>query len=320
MRTLSRWLRWGWRWAKKFLCLRGGVREEVDTLYALLYGLTHDLDAAWNLSAVRTEEAFVYQWSNLCEGRYLLSDPWFKANVARILWEEEIQIRPDWFHGKEVLDAGCGNGRWAFGFAELGAHVTAVDFNPVAVEEARKALEEFPVRKQFYVAPLEELSSHLPAKHYDLVFCWGVLHHCRSFTKAFGEITRFVKDGGLLYLYLYGRESLNLSDDLELFKLRLRYNTMAPQDRYRFLLQKAGGDKRLIHNMHDLYAPLINRRLSFEYVKRYLESAGFKDITRTIRHTELFIRAVKEGGSELRPNRFLPPKAPPFWFQRHRVG
>lgn len=275
------------------------------------------MNNALELPALQTQESFAYQWANLSEGHYLLSDPWFKANVARILSEEEIQIKPDWFRDKEVLDAGCGNGRWAYGFAQLGARLTVVDANPVAIEATSKVLDEFPVVKQSYVAPLEELSRYLPAKPYDLVFSWGVLHHCRSFTKALKEILACVKEGGLLYLYLYGRESMNLSRDLELFKTRLRFHLMAPEEKHRFLLEKAGGDERAIHNLHDLYAPLINRRFEFADIRKALETAGFQDITRTIRHTELFIRAVKGDASEYHRRWFLPPKMPPYWFEHH---
>jgi len=313
----KQWLKRGVRRAKRILRWRGKIRDDVDALYLLLHRLTHDLDNAWEMPALQTRESFAYQWANLSEGRYLLSDPWFKVNVTWILCEEEIQIKADWFRGKDVLDAGCGNGRWAFGFAQLDAHVTVVDADPAAVEATRRALEEFSVQKEFHAAPLEELSRHLPAKRCDLVFCWGVLHHCRSFTRALNEVLGVVKEGGLLYLYLYGRESMDPAEDLELFKLRLRFHLMSPQDKHRFLLDKARGDQCAIHNLHDLYAPLINRRFEFGDVRKALESAGFQEITRTIQHTELFIRAVKGDAAEYHRRWFLPMKPPPYWFEHH---
>jgi len=290
---------------------------DVNALYSLLHQLTHDLDNAWSMPASQTREAFGYQWAKLPEGNYLLTDPWFKANVARILSEEELQIKPEWFPGKEVLDAGCGNGRWSYGLAQLGANVTAVDVNPTAVEATRKALEKIPVSQHLYVTSLEELFRHVPPKQFDLVLCWGVLHHCRSFTTSFREVCHRVKEGGILYLYLYGRESLPLSNDIELFKERVRFYLMPPEDKRRFLLNKAGGDERAIHNMHDYYAPLINRRFDFSDIQKALEDAGFQDVTRTIRHSELFIRAVKGDAAEYHRTWFLPAKTPPYWFEYH---
>ena len=291
-------------------------RAEVDALYRLLHRMVHDRVQALDLAALQTEDAFARQWTEYGEGLYLASDPWFKANVGRIISQEELLIRPEWFKGKDVLDAGCGNGRWAIGFAELGAYVTAVDLNSNAVEETRKDLAPYQVPTEFHAAPLEELTSLFGGRQFDLVWCWGVLHHCRSFTRAFQGVCQAVKDGGVLYLYLYGRESMSLDADMELFKQRLRFHLMSGEEQHRFLQRKSGGDPSCFHNLHDLYAPLINRRFEFGEIKRLLEQAGFRDVTRTIRHPELFIRAVK-GSSETLQAWMLPPKQPPFWFEHH---
>ncbi len=296
---------------------RGRTRDEVDVLYGLLYQLTHDWNCGWEFPALQTRRVFTHQWETLSEGLYLLSDPWFKSNVSRILSEEETRIKRDWFQGKEILDAGCGNGRWAFGLAQLGAKVTAVDGSEAAVEATRKELAPFSGQQSFYVAPLEELSEHVPAKQYDLVFCWGVLHHCRSFSTALDEVTKRVKDGGLIYLYLYGRQSMTMAEDLELFKMRLRFHLMTSEEKERFLLKKARGDRRVLHNQHDLYAPLINRRFEFAEIKGLLQSAGFRDITHTLPHTELRIRAVKGDPTDYQRDWFLPAKEPPYWFEHH---
>ncbi len=294
-------------------------RKEVDALYALLYRLVNDLDNAADLSAIQTKEAFSSQWTDLKDGQYLLTDPWFKENVDRIIACEEIQIKPEWFRGKEILDAGCGNGRWTYGFAKLGANVTCVDINQSAIDETAAALSEFnDVKKTFVVSPLEEISSKLEGKMFDLVFSWGVLHHCRSFNRSLGEIIKLVDQKGVLYLYIYGRESLSLEDDLEFFKDKIIYNTMSSdEEKYRFLLKKAKGDKNLIHNLHDIYAPLVNRRLEYNYVFSFLEKYGFKDIVRTIDHTELFIRAFREGSENYYKEWVLPGKKAPYWFQHH---
>jgi 2-polyprenyl-3-methyl-5-hydroxy-6-metoxy-1,4-benzoquinol methylase len=299
---------------------QGKLRREMDALYGLLYQIVHDLDASPSLAAVQTRAAFTKQWQHLKDGQYLLSDPWFKNNVARILSEQEIQIQPEWFAGKEVLDAGCGNGRWSYGLAKLGAHVTAVDASPVAIKETRDALAEFTTPRHFAVTPLENVASVVPeGKTFDLVFCWGVAHHCQRFSQVLDELTRLVKDGGLLYLYLYGRESLPFKQDLALFKERVAYNALPTEaEKYGFLLARAGGDHAKVHNLHDIYAPLINRRFTFDQVKDLLHERGLTRIERTIDHSELFIRCLK--GSNAGLEQWLLPKATaPYWFQHHDV-
>jgi len=292
----------------------GRMKQEIDVLYRLLYNASHDLSNPIPLATSQTEDAFAHQWKDLKEGRFLLSDPWFREHVTRILSEEEILIRPEWFEGKRVLDAGSGNGRWSYGLAKLGARVTAVDVNPVAIEETRAALMGVGDGHAFHVTPLEELDAVLGDERFDLVFSWGVLHHCADFSRALEQVTARTREGGVLYLYLYGRESLSLEEDIELFKERLAYNTLEGEEaRLAFLLEKAHGDPDKVHNVHDIYAPSINRRLDYLPLEQRLTDLGFHGITRTIDHPELFVRAFRGSFPE---DQQLPPSRPPFWFQR----
>lgn len=290
--------------------------KETEALYRLLYHSVHDNEQALSLASSQTQNAFASQWEDLPTGNALLSDSWFRHNVRRILCEEELQINPDWFVGKSILDAGCGNGRWSYGFAQLGANLTAVDVNLVAIKSTEKALEKFPIKKEFIHTPLEELNSHCSSQ-FDLVFSWGVAHHCKSFNQSLNQLIQRVKEGGMLYLYLYGRESCPYEADLNLFKERIFYNSLLTDyEKLSFLQKKAKGDKSKLHIYHDIYAPLVNRRLDFNYVKDFLSKRGMHSIVRTIDHTELFIRAFKGDARELKKY-VLPKKTKPFWFERY---
>jgi SAM-dependent methyltransferase len=318
-RTLKRLRDFVYRLSRDWLPARLSHKQrEIDGLYYLLYHIVHDCERSPDLFAFQTQAAFQKQWEKLKNGRYLLTDPWFKDHVTRILCEEEILIKPEWFRGKEVLDAGCGNGRWSYGFAKLGAHLTAADVNEVAVRQTREATADFSVPKQFVVTPLEQLTQTLPpGKSYDLVFCWGVAHHCNRFNQVLRQLIQLVKENGVLYLYLYGRDSLPFEQDLRLFKERIWYNVLpTEEDKLRFLLAKAKGDPVKIHEIHDIYAPLINRRFSFEQIQEILEQQGLNSVTRTIEHTELCVRAFKGDASRF-TSWFLPKAKPPFWFQHH---
>lgn len=290
---------------------------ETDALYRLLYELVQDKEESLSLSSKQTKKAFAFQWKSLPEGDGLLSDPWFRSNVTSILTDQELLIKPEWFAGKEVLDAGCGNGRWSYAFSKLGAKVTAVDINAIALEETKKNLSGSSIQHEFYQSPLEILSSNLPAKKFDVVFSWGVLHHCQSFNKALQQLFGYVKEGGVLYLYLYGRESISYADDIDYFKQRVIYNSLPTiEDKQAFLLKKARGNTEKLHIYHDIYAPLVNRRLEFQEVKETLVNNGFQDVIRTIDHTELFIRAFK-GPANIPQEMLQSPKAKPYWFERY---
>lgn len=296
----------------------GRNQRECDALYRLLYQLVHDKENSVRLSSLQTQEAFSNQWKEIPKGNALLSDPWFKTNVVKILCEEELLLKPEWFKNKKVLDAGCGNGRWSYALSQLGVDLTAVDINASALEATKEAVQAFNNPKRFVQSPLESLSEEqVPLHSYDLVFSWGVVHHCHSFNQSLTQLMNRVKDGGVLYLYLYGRESIPFDDDVALFKERVLYNTLPTwNDKLEFLMTKSGGDKAKVHINHDIYAPLINRRLTFDEVEEVLNRNGFSNIMRTIDHTELFIRAVK-GPKNIDEKWLLPPKSKPYWFQRY---
>lgn len=286
---------------------------ETDALYRLLYNLVHDKKESLELTGNQTVKTFSKQWKTYKNGKGLLTDPNFKKNVTKILCEEELLIDESWFKGKNILDAGCGNGRWSYGFAKMGANITCVDINESAIEETRKVLEPFNVSKKFIRSSLEELPNHLSDEQFDLVFSWGVIHHTKNYNQSFENVCKYCNEKGILYLYLYGRESLSYENDIKLFKERVYYNSLTTEsDKYKFLIEKSSGDEMRVHNFHDLYAPLINRRLTFDEVKKSLAEQNFKKIIRTIDHTELFIRAQK---GDLEEVPFLQPKQAPYWFQ-----
>jgi precorrin-6B methylase 2 len=178
------------------------MASEIDPLYGALYEMANDNEQAAPFAAKRTVAAFGHQWANIPNGKFMLSDPLFKQDVDRIITEEEILINRAWFPEKRVLDAGCGGGRWSYGLAKLGAHVTAVDTNPSAIRATRMALAELNVKSQLLQSDLESLHSKLPQESFDLVWSWGVLHRCVSFTQALKSIAMLVKQGGLIYIYV----------------------------------------------------------------------------------------------------------------------
>ncbi len=271
-------------------------KQDIDALYKLLYNQINDLDNALPLAVSQTIGAFGFQWTNLREGEAMLSDKWFNENITDIIANHEILIDKAWFKGKDVIDCGCGGGRWSYGLAKLGANITAVDINQSAINATKAELKDINVQKEFIVTPLEDLSKHLPAgKKYDLAWSWGVLPFVGSFNTAFQQVMDCVKDGGFIYVNIYGRETLNYEQDIELFKNRVRYNTLLTwEEKEQFLIEKAGGDKAKVHQNHDLFSPLLNRRFDYSFIKKVLEDNGFTDVTRTVNNTELYVRAVKK--------------------------
>ncbi len=297
------------------------LEGEVDALYRLFYRVLHNLDRTPDLAAIQTRQAFDSQWTNLPEGAALLSEPWFRQNVARIVAEEELQIDPAWLRGKRVLDCGCGNGRWAYGLASLGAKVTAVDASPSGLEATRRVLTELGAEAEYILSPLEALDEALPPeRRFDLVWCWGVLHHCGSFTGALRNVLGRVAAGGFAYFYLYSQDAMPHDKEMGVFKKRVFYNAMETEsERAAFLLAEANNDPVKIHGVHDAFAPLVNRRLNLPIMEKLTAENGFSVVQRLkTACPDLFLRVLRKPDPALAAA-FLPPLEPPYWFERYSV-
>ncbi len=118
-------------------------------------------------------------------------------------WEKQFldYMQPhaaDFFPGKKILDAGCGNGRFAYYAAKYGAEVWAIDLGP-AVEVARRNTQDRNVR----VVQADLHNPPFALESFDFIYSIGVLHHLPDPEAAFQNLLRFLKPGGVVQIYLY---------------------------------------------------------------------------------------------------------------------
>ncbi len=139
---------------------------------------------------VKTAQSFGYEWTRFPE----MYAEWEQSFL------DYMQPHPaEFFRGKKVLDAGCGNGRFAYYAAKYGAEVWAIDLGP-AVEVARRNTEETG-RVQVVQADL-----HRPPfapESFDFIYSIGVLHHLPDPEAAFQNLLRYLKPEGEIQIYLY---------------------------------------------------------------------------------------------------------------------
>ena len=147
----------------------------------------------------RTAAAFGWQWREFAE----LHDEY----EAQFLdWIDPLQ--PDFFQDKVVLDAGCGNGRHAFHAARYGAReVVAMDLSD-AVEAAYANVGRLDnahvVQGDLHQPPFRSAAGGGP---FDFVYSIGVLHHLPDPEAGFRSLVRFVRPGGAIFAWVYGREN-----------------------------------------------------------------------------------------------------------------
>lgn len=128
-----------------------------------------------------------------------------------------------------IIDVGCGGGWLTNVLAyHFNKSVTGLDFNPVALEHAKK-ISEMLNNKNEYIA--ENIFTYKSDKKFDLIISMGVLHHTIDCMKALEIICDMGKMGSKIYVGLYhkyGRKpflekfnskNLKEKDKLELYKL-----------------------------------------------------------------------------------------------------
>ena len=119
-------------------------------------------------------------------------------------WEQQFldYMHPhaaDFFRGKIVLDAGCGNGRFAYYAMKYGAEVWAIDLGP-AVEVAKRNTESI---GQIQVVQADLHNPPFALESFDFIYSLGVLHHLPDPEPAFRNLLRFLKPSGEIQIYLY---------------------------------------------------------------------------------------------------------------------
>lgn len=112
----------------------------------------------------------------------------------------------DYFAGKCVLDAGCGEGRFTYLASVLEARrVVAVDYSKEALRRAIAGTGNPPncsfIRANILNLPL--------SRTFDYIFSMGVLHHTPDPHEAYRAIVRHLKTGGYVTVFVYGKSTFS---------------------------------------------------------------------------------------------------------------
>lgn len=194
---------------------------------------------------------------------------------------ERNGIARDVFAGKRCLDAGCGGGRGSVLMAEAGAaEVVGVDLSERNVESSRRRAEARGLRNCTFVqSSLMEIP--FEDESFDVVWCNGVLHHTTHPDKGLQEITRVLRTGGRLWLYLYGSGGVYwyLVD-----WIREQLRDVHVVDAIYLLRLMDMPIRRIAEWMDDWFVPYL-RRYTEADVSRRLAELGYGDVELLARGT-----------------------------------
>lgn len=125
----------------------------------------------------------------------LIDRPVLKECAVIVEWLVARNVLP----GAEIVDAGCGTGRYSIELARRGYLVDGIDLSPELVDIATKAAEEQKARVRFAVGDI----AALPGLRYYAVLCRGVLNDIvddSARDAVFGALAGALRPQGVLIL------------------------------------------------------------------------------------------------------------------------
>lgn len=158
--------------------------------------------------------SFALQWTRFWDVQL---DSRNGTSLSRDRLLEQSRFSPRDLEGKEVLEVGCGAGRFTEVMLGFGAHVLAVDHS-AAVEACARSNAAAISERRLLVAQADVFALPVAPRAFDVVLGYGMLQHTGDPHRALRSLWDRVRPGGVL---LVDRYQLSLRHVLP-FKYALR--------------------------------------------------------------------------------------------------
>tara|TARA_B100001029_G_C15045693_1_gene446939 strand:+ start:75 stop:1127 length:1053 start_codon:yes stop_codon:yes gene_type:complete len=147
---------------------------------------------------VNTQELFGSLWKERKEQKFLDS----RKTLFGLLKRNNIDL--NYFKKKNILDMGCGSGRFTLAFSYLNPEkVIGVDLGEEGLKIAKSIAKKKKIKNVKFIKS-SVLNLPFRKNTFDFVFCKGVLHHTGNTFKGLDNIKKVLKKGGKAFVYLYG--------------------------------------------------------------------------------------------------------------------
>jgi len=124
------------------------------------------------------------------------AEKYFQSHDSAEAIKNLLELFIENLDGKKILDVGCGPGRDAKFFADLGYEVVGIDLSEKLLEIARKNVP----KAKFYLMDMRNLD--FPNNYFDGIWaCASFLHVPRKDAqKTLNEFYRVLRENGLIYI------------------------------------------------------------------------------------------------------------------------
>lgn len=198
-----------------------------------------------------------------------------RRNEARLVFRN-LQVKQQ----DEVLDIGCGDGIWTNDLAKrTGANVAGIDYSKHDLSIARKRARNMSLSNVIFMFSRAEKMPFEKNK-FDKVFSISTFEHIQNDKKAFSEVYKVLKPGGVFVV------SVPLGKTLGLVESAIKWPKWAKKW-CKSTIQKADSLEEFQKLSDKKYAHL--RHYEVNSLKKMLQKTGFKIIA-TDYHVKLFGR------------------------------
>lgn len=211
-----------------------------------------------------TGEVYYNLWKEFSKDEYY--------QQAKTYLEERFQKNNVSIKGKkQILDDGCGSGRYSLALKSMGCQqVTGIDISQNSISFANK-MNSFGNEVKFQQGSVLELP--FENEQFDFVYSNGVLHHTLDTYQGLQEIFRVLQPGGSMWLYLYGGKESLFWDLTDLCRNILK--NIPQKYTQDVMIQLGYPSGRVFHRLDFFYVPM-HRRYSTLEVEQMLSDAGFE--------------------------------------------
>jgi SAM-dependent methyltransferase len=134
---------------------------------------------------------------------------WAEYTELRPVYEEQFRrwtclVKPEEWRGLRFIDVGCGMGRnshWPMTYGA--ASGVSIDVDDRSLASARRTLEKWPNAEVMKMSAYEIAFDGA----FDIAFSIGVIHHLEKPLDALKQMTKAVRPGGKVMIWVYGYEN-----------------------------------------------------------------------------------------------------------------
>ncbi|MEW6095351.1 MAG: methyltransferase domain-containing protein [bacterium] len=235
----------------------------------------------------QTQSRFEFQWKQFAYQKRIFGktkedamNSFFKFSPSNITKESLSK--------KLVLDAGCGHGVYVENLGELGCEVIGLDIG-VGVDIT---LERCRHLNNIHVVQGNILSSPFIHEAFDYIWCNGVIHHTPDTRQAFSCLSKLIKKGCYLSIWVYPKGSwmweisqkfirsitTRLPEKLLYYLCFIPVPLLSVVKTYSGTSLKNSSWRECAQVVYDWYSPEYQSHHTIDEVKDWFEKEGFEDI------------------------------------------